>query len=523
MSSLSLPLKLMLVTLASIAASAAITAGFSPLPPLESIGPLLVMLVVVAGLAGWMIRQTFQPLQGLAVFLQEVSRGKTRSSQELPQIDVGGGLNRITEDLAIVLDFQHRVLNNFSVGAETMVELALRVIQIAKLTGQKIRGQSHHAEFVASAGERMSVTVHEVSRNAQESAQAANQATIEATQGSAVVGQTVQVIAQLAATVEKSMQAISLLGQRSQEIGRVTQMIDDIADQTNLLALNAAIEAARAGEHGRGFAVVADEVRSLSKRTAQATQDIATTIHTIQAEISNACKVLQAGVEEANSAVCLAQEAGSSLTRIVEAGRRVDANIDQIIQATEEHANATDAIADHIAQVHCAASLNDTAISDVISESTLVLGFAKTTQLVAGFALGNVRGEPEESFARVVLLRKFPKRFHERLLQAHPTIPPFFANTDWKQQEAIFRASLLMLLLYAKNDSEAESLLRRVAYTHGKSRLNIAPELYRLWVDCLIATLAECDPRWSPSLERSWRDAVAKGISYLITTGGATG
>jgi methyl-accepting chemotaxis protein/hemoglobin-like flavoprotein len=507
--------KLMALILAVLAAASAATLGYCAL---GVPAPLwLAALGLLAAAARWAVRTIFKSLNEMTAAVHDLAIGKANVARRVPHADGSRDVGGFATDLNRLLEFQDRVFDNFGASAEIMVKLAQQVIDIAKVTGQKVRTQSSHAESIACAGEEMTITIQDVSRNARDSALASNEAASAATQGSAVVAQTVGTIAQLARTVEKSMAAISLLEQRSREIGQVTEMIDTIADQTNLLALNAAIEAARAGTHGAGFAVVASEVRGLSKRTAQATRDIAATIQTIQQETRAAFEVLQTGVDEARAAVRFAEEAGNALTRIVEEGHRVSGHIDQIIVAEKKHSAASDKIAEYIGLVHHAALENDKAIGEVISELVQVLGFARTTQVVAGFALGAVRGEPEESFARVALLSSFPRIFYETLFKADPKVKQMFQDTDWKKQAMLFRTGLFMLLQYAKGDPDAESVLRRVAYTHGHRKLNVPPDSYRCWVDSLIVALAECDPRWSSQLESDWRKAVAKGMDYLIS------
>ena len=165
-----------------------------------------------------------------------------------------------------------------------------------------------------------------------------------------------------AATAADAVSVISRLGGRIDEIGKILSVIDDVSEQTNLLALNAAIEAARAGEHGRGFAVVADEVRKLAERTRQATKEIAGMIATIQVETTAAVDVMGQGRGSVEGSMALAEEAGAALTRIVEATERTEDMIRQIAAASEEQSATSEQIARSVAQI---SSESETAASGI--------------------------------------------------------------------------------------------------------------------------------------------------------------
>jgi methyl-accepting chemotaxis protein len=166
-----------------------------------------------------------------------------------------------------------------------------------------------------------------------------------------VVTEAVAAMKRIAQAVEGMAQTLTGLRSRSEQIGKIIEVIDDIADQTNLLALNAAIEAARAGEQGRGFAVVADEVRRLAERTSRATKEIAEMIHAIQAEASGVTVSMETGQREAETGVKLAGRAGESLKQIIEVVSGVMAQIQQIAAAAEQQSTAAETIAANVSQV----------------------------------------------------------------------------------------------------------------------------------------------------------------------------
>ena len=155
----------------------------------------------------------------------------------------------------------------------------------------------------------------------------------------------------IAEVVRKSAETVQALGKSSDQIGEIVQVIDDIADQTNLLALNAAIEAARAGEQGRGFAVVADEVRKLAERTTKATKEIATMIKQIQKDTSGAVESMEEGTKEVEVGKQLAEKAGKSLQEIIHGAEQVVDIVTQVAAASEEQSSAAEQISKNIESI----------------------------------------------------------------------------------------------------------------------------------------------------------------------------
>jgi len=192
------------------------------------------------------------------------------------------------------------------------------------------------ATQIAASAEEMSAAVGEVAQQSARASQTADNSGRLAKDGGVIVGQTVDRMRQIERAVTESAASVTELGRRGEEIGQIVAVINDIADQTNLLALNAAIEAARAGEHGRGFAVVADEVRKLADRTTKATEQIGVSIKAIQDETSTAVSRMNHGTEEVRAGVESAGKAGSSLEEIVGGASDVASMINSISAASEE-------------------------------------------------------------------------------------------------------------------------------------------------------------------------------------------
>jgi len=208
--------------------------------------------------------------------------------------------------------------------------------------------QSNQSAEVSSAVEEMTKTIIENSKNAVQTAETAKRARGAAEQGGKVVEATVAGMHLIASVVKQSADTIKALGNSSDQIGEIIGVIDDIADQTNLLALNAAIEAARAGEQGRGFAVVADEVRKLAERTTKATKEIASMIKTIQNDTKGAVISMNEGTKQVDEGIKLAERAGISLKEITYVSQTVTDMITQIAAASEQQSTASEQISKNV-------------------------------------------------------------------------------------------------------------------------------------------------------------------------------
>jgi methyl-accepting chemotaxis protein len=219
-------------------------------------------------------------------------------------------------------------------------------------TTSGINQQQMETSQVASAITEMNATVHEVARSAVAAAEAAKKADISFEEGRAVVNKIIDAITGLANEVEQSSQVIRELEQESENIGTVLDVIKGIAEQTNLLALNAAIEAARAGEQGRGFAVVADEVRTLAGRTQQSTLEIEEMINRLQAGANKAVKVMEVGKEKSLHGVEQASAAGEALNTINQAVDEINNMNTQIASAAEEQSTVTEEINRNIVNIN---------------------------------------------------------------------------------------------------------------------------------------------------------------------------
>ncbi len=238
--------------------------------------------------------------------------------------------------------------------SENATQLASAATEVASAAEQPSRVSQNQDEQIAQitvAMEEMTATIVESSRNATEASNGSRDASESASDGGQIVSETIEGMNRISKVVKESSEGIQKLASSAEQIGEIISVIDDIADQTNLLALNAAIEAARAGEQGRGFAVVADEVRKLAERTGKATGEITTMIKGIQQGTQDAVSSMEAGTTEVNAGRELADKAGDSLNAVVDGSGKVMDMIQQIATATEEQSVAAEEISKNIEQV----------------------------------------------------------------------------------------------------------------------------------------------------------------------------
>jgi methyl-accepting chemotaxis protein len=260
---------------------------------------------------------------------------------------------KVTNDaLGNVVDSVNFMLDNFTKVLERVRKAAIDVSasanQILEAADDMTAGATQQDQEItntSSAVEELTVSMKQVSNNAEASAEAARRALDAAEQGNRAVRDTLEGMQRIRASVQATAKKIKSLGDRSLEISEIINVINDITEQTNLLALNAAIEAARAGEAGRGFAVVADEVRKLAEHSRSATKDIAALIKAIQAETNEAVVVMEEGTREVEVGASLADQAGKALEAISSVVRQSAELVQEISLASKQQVRGTEGVA----------------------------------------------------------------------------------------------------------------------------------------------------------------------------------
>jgi methyl-accepting chemotaxis protein len=276
--------------------------------------------------------------------------------------DVGRAFNQMAIEFSSLISQVRQSADQVASAASAQASTAERVSEISS-------NQTEQAAIAASSIENLNSAVKVIAQNTVEVLSSANDASTMADEGQKVVNRAVLGIQQVAVTVSESAQLMAALGQRSDQIGQIINVIKDIAEQTNLLALNAAIEAARAGEQGRGFAVVADEVRKLAERTSTATSEISEMISAIQSETSSAVTTMEKGSAEVSDGVALANQAGQSLQNINNSVKRVVEMIEQISESTRSQSEATNEITQRVEHIAGMARENTGSVDDTANAS----------------------------------------------------------------------------------------------------------------------------------------------------------
>lgn len=311
-------------------------------------GGMVLTIVVVTYL---LLRSiVLKPLAHVATITRDIAQGEGDLTKRVPVngndeiSQLGTYFNLFIEKLQKMIGKVAHVTDKV---ASASVELSATAEEISKGTDTL----TSRASQTAAAVEEMNATVSQVAQNSGKAATLAQETVKTAKDGGTVVSDTINGMQHLSDAVSNSATIIAELGKSSDQIGEIVRVIEDIADQTNLLALNAAIEAARAGEQGRGFAVVADEVRKLAERTTKATKEIGDMIRQIQQDTRGAVDSMQQGTQKVSGGVELVNKTGEALTRIVQMVSESADMIRQIAVASEEQSVATQQIANDIENV----------------------------------------------------------------------------------------------------------------------------------------------------------------------------
>lgn len=297
------------------------------------------------------LKAMIDPLSAGVTLAEAISTGDTTKKIDPAILDRDDEIGVLMQSLDKMSSSMNRFSTAVSLSSAKLVTASEKLYALSVMIEQGAADQTQKATQVATASEEMSATVTDVARNASDASDAALNASTVAKEGGEVVEKTVAGMHEIAESVKASATVIEQLGGKSREIGQIISVIDDIAGQTNLLALNAAIEAARAGEQGRGFAVVADEVRKLADRTSKATKEIGEMIASIQEDTGKAVSAMEENTKGVEAEVMLAKEAGGALKNIIASVDRVSGMIQQIATASEEQSTVAGQISGDIEAV----------------------------------------------------------------------------------------------------------------------------------------------------------------------------
>ncbi|MFJ1340832.1 methyl-accepting chemotaxis protein [Pseudomonas caricapapayae] len=309
----------------------------------KSMLTLATVLALVFGLlAAWAItRQIVIPLRQTLSAADRVASGDLRQDLNVERRDELGQLQRSMQRMTVSL---RELIGGIGDGVTQIASAAEELSAVTEQTSAGVNNQKVETDQVATAMNEMAATVQEVARNAEEASEAALVADQQAREGDRVVAEAIAQIERLATEMNHSSDAMGQLKSESDKIGSVLDVIKSVAQQTNLLALNAAIEAARAGEAGRGFAVVADEVRSLAQRTQQSTEEIEALIAGLQSGTQQVVSTMDASRNLTDSSVELTRRAGTSLDTITRTVSSIQAMNQQIAAAAEQQSAVAEEI-----------------------------------------------------------------------------------------------------------------------------------------------------------------------------------
>nr|WP_278439670.1 methyl-accepting chemotaxis protein [Pseudomonas oryzihabitans] len=313
---------------------------------------LLIWLAVaiVLGLAcAWLItRSIVKPLQDTVTLAESVANGDFTHQQAVTRKDELGALQTSMQRMTSNL---RRLIGEVRDGVVQVASAAEQLSAVTEQTSAGVQSQKVETDQIATAMQEMTATTHEVARNAGAAAKSALEASRQAQQGEQSVSKAVSQIEVLAQEMEATKVAMATLRGHADSIGGVLDVIKAVSEQTNLLALNAAIEAARAGEAGRGFAVVADEVRGLAQRTRSSTDEIAQLITGLHQSTDRMATVLDHNVQLTDSSVGLSREAGEMLKRITQSVKDIESMNEQIACAAEQQSSAGEEISRNVTNV----------------------------------------------------------------------------------------------------------------------------------------------------------------------------
>lgn len=325
----------------------------------------LIALIAIVVLLSLLIRYLLTPLTSLGSALEDIAQGEGDLTRRLP-VTSRDEFGRLAAAFNQFVERIHASIRQVATTSQELNDVALNVVNASNANMASSDEQASRTNSVATAINELGAAAQEIARNAADASQQASGARSGAVQGSQVVAQTIQAMQDLSAKITASSQTIQSLSHRTEDIGKILDVIQGISEQTNLLALNAAIEAARAGEAGRGFAVVADEVRSLAHRTQSSAKEIHDMIEELRSDASTAVKNMEESQRYSEHSVEVASQAGQRLTEITQGIGEIDNMNQSVATATEEQTSVIESLNMDITEIN---TLNQEGVENL--QSTL--------------------------------------------------------------------------------------------------------------------------------------------------------
>lgn len=317
---------------------------------LKSSLAIAVVMIAITSFLGWLFASRLTaPIYRLTKEIGEIERESDlarRLNSKQGEVTVG-----IVNSLNLMLEKLHGIIAMVATSADSMANASANVKEVSSVTSQDVLKQKNETDRVGNAMQQMATTVNVVGAHADDANRAAKEANDKALEGNQLVASATASITGLAKEVDRASEVISKLADDSDKIGGVLDVIRSVAEQTNLLALNAAIEAARAGEHGRGFAVVADEVRTLASRTQESTEEIQHIIESLQSGARDAVTVMSRGREQAELSVSDSNQTSGALHTVADSIAEITRMNAQIVEASARQRDVTEAVGDSIAAI----------------------------------------------------------------------------------------------------------------------------------------------------------------------------
>jgi methyl-accepting chemotaxis protein len=342
-----------------------------------------VAILISIGLFAVFLKMIISSIAALRDQLDNIAQGEGDLTQRIP-VEMDDDLGKLAKSFNLVLENLQSMIGSIQQLTRELGTGATDLARAAKDNNDGVTRQTDSISMVATAINEMQSAIEEVAGNASRAAEITRDAEEKGKNGARIIRNSSEQVHRLAAQISKAVEVIRKLSDDSDNITSVLDVIRGIAEQTNLLALNAAIEAARAGEQGRGFAVVADEVRTLAQRTGQSTEDIQKMITTLQAGVADIVSVMETGSKEASETEKLATDAESELKAILEAMANIADVNTSVASATEEQTQVVDEINRSITEINDLATESASRSRDIDGISESLEGYARELESQTG-------------------------------------------------------------------------------------------------------------------------------------------